>query len=172
MKRVKAVSDSPRAAFLAASAATDYDDFVIRVRRKDARTVSVNVDASPAGRMLMTPEDATTIGKRLAQLLFPGKAFHLFAESVAAVLARPNRGLRIRLGMDASLLDLPWEYLYRPDCLGQGISGFLLLDPSISMVRHAADERIRIQPRRSLAARFCGHAVGGEQGRLGRVERV
>jgi len=180
MKRVKAVSNSPRCSVSSASAATDYDDFVIRARRKDARTVSVSVDASPAGRMakpqtvsfpqkeaaqlrtsflasfagpkvqsgrmLLTPDDATTIGKRLAQVLFPGKAFQLFAESVAAVVARPNRGLRIRLAMDASLFDLPWEYVYRPDRLGHGISGFLLLDPSISMVRHAADERIRIQP--------------------------
>lgn len=180
MKRAPAARDAATARFSTPSAATDYDDFVIRARRTDARTVSVSVEASPAGRMtktqkisfpqkevtqlrtsflasfagpkiqsgrmLLTPDDATVIGKRLAQVLFPGKAFQLFAESVAAVVARPNRGLRIRLAMDASLLDLPWEYVYRPDRIGTGVSGFLLLDPSISMVRHAADDRIRIQP--------------------------
>jgi hypothetical protein len=98
--------------------------------------------------MMLTQAEATTIGKRLAQVLFPGEVFQLFAESLAAVLTtRPHRGLRIRLAIDESLLDLPWEYVYRPDRLQKdGMSGFLLLDPSISMVRHAADGRIQIEP--------------------------
>lgn len=103
--------------------------------------------ASQTGRTLLTQAEATTIGKRLARVLFPGKVFQMFAESLAAVLTRSNWGLRIRLAMDESLLDLPWEYVYRPDRLQQdGMSGFLLLDPSISMVRHAADDRIQIKP--------------------------
>lgn len=61
-------------------------------------------------------------------------------------MSRPHRGLRIRLATDPSLSDLPWEYVYRPDLTGGGISGFLLLDPSISLVRHAADARIRLRP--------------------------
>jgi len=163
-----------------ASSITDYEDFVIVAQRTDPRTVSVTVDASPAGRMakaqkislplkeaaelrgsflasfagsgtqtgrmMLTQAEATTIGKRLARVLFPGEVFQLFSESLAAVLTRSNRGLRIRLAMDESLLDLPWEYVYRPDRLQQdGMSGFLLLDPSISMVRHAADGRIQIE---------------------------
>jgi hypothetical protein len=165
----------------ATSSIIDYEDFVIFAQRTNARTVSVTVDASPAGRMakaqkisfpakeaaelcgsflasftgsdiqtgqmLLTQVKATAIGKRLAQVLFPRKVFHLFAESLSAVLTRSIRGLRIRLKMDESLLDLPWEYVYRPDRLQQnGMSGFLLLDPSISMVRHAADGRIQIEP--------------------------
>ena len=99
------------------------------------------------GRMMITQAEATTIGKQLARVLFPSEVFRLFAESLAAVLARSRWGLRIRLAMDESLLDLPWEYVYRPDRMQQdGMSGFLLLDPSISMVRHPADRRIEIEP--------------------------
>lgn len=142
------------------------------MRRLDARSVSVTVDASPAGRtknaqkvaflaneadklrrsflkgsgrMLITRREATVVGKRLARVLFPGEVFPLFAESLASVLSA-DRGLRIRLAMDPSLLDLPWEYVYRPDRQQEGMSGFLLLDPTISMVRHAVDPRIHIEP--------------------------
>jgi hypothetical protein len=98
------------------------------------------------GRMMLTQAEATAIGKRLARVLFPGEVFRLLAESLAAV-ARSNLGLRIRLGLEESLLDLPWEYVYRPDRLQHdGMSGFLLLDPLISMVRHADEGRIYIEP--------------------------
>ena len=100
-----------------------------------------------AGRMMLTQADATTIGKRLASVLFPGAVASHFAESLAVVLARPRCGLRIRLALEGSLLDLPWEYVYRPDRLHEdGISGFLLLDPSLSMVRHAADPGLHVTP--------------------------
>jgi hypothetical protein len=160
---------------------TEYEDFVIVAKRTNAASVSVRVEASPAGRlgrgvsiafpeveareladsfysgtvgarggsgrMMITQSDATTIGQRLARVLFPGAVATRFAESLAAVLARPRTGLRIRLVMDASLIDLPWEYVYRPDRAGQsGLSGFLLLDPSISLVRHAADPAVRVTP--------------------------
>jgi len=51
MKRVKAAGDTPHVSISVASAATEYDDFVIRARRKNGRMVSVSVEASPAGRM-------------------------------------------------------------------------------------------------------------------------
>lgn len=156
----------------AATSAADYEDFVISASQLNARTVSVAVDASPAGRtakarevsfsaveaeelyrsfytadgrMNITRAEAILIGKRLARVLFPGEIFPLFAESLATV-SRAKRGLRIRLIMDAALLDLPWEYVYRPDREQDGMSGFLLLDPALSMVRHAADPKIRIEP--------------------------
>ena len=38
--------------------------------------------------------------------------------------------------LDASLVDLPWEFLYRPElAVGEARSGFLLLDPFFSIVR-------------------------------------
>ena len=143
MGQVRRLGDTKQGTVSAVSSITDYEDFVIFAERTDARTVSVTVDASPAGRMAkaqkvslplkeaaevrgsflasfsgsgvqtgrmrLTQAEATTIGKRLAAVLFPGEIFQLFAESLAAVLTRSNRGLRIRLAMDESLLDLPWE---------------------------------------------------------------
>jgi len=73
--------------------------------------------------------------------------FRLLAESMAKVGNRPGRGLRVRLDLDPSLIDLPWEYLYRPDRAdAEGTSGFLLMDPALSLVRMAASKRVTIQP--------------------------
>jgi hypothetical protein len=164
------------------SGVTHYEDFVINVRRINARSVSVTVGASPArkpmkavkvsfpekeaadlrssfltgltasktssgsGQMLITQAGATDIGKRLAKVLFPPNVFKLCAERLSVLAAKPGQGLRIRLVMDEPLIDLPWEYVYRPDRLeNDGLSGFVLLDPLISMVRHAADDRINIE---------------------------
>jgi hypothetical protein len=99
------------------------------------------------GRMMITSEEASVIGKRLAEVLFPKEVFRLFATSLAFVAG--GAGLRIRLSMDPSLLDLPWEYVSRPDRRGKGaghVSDFLMLDPSISMVRQAADASIALSP--------------------------
>ena len=97
--------------------------------------------------MMITPEEASAIGRRLAEVLFPKEVFRLFAASLALV-ARGS-GLRIRLSMDPSLLDLPWEYVSRPDRGASDaghLSDFLLLDPSISMVRQAADASLALSP--------------------------
>src|SRR5688572_26862226 len=110
----------------ATSAVGGYRDFVIGVRRLDARKVAVTVDASPAGRldrfvtvvfpekeatalrdsfvaslsgksiaggrMMITPAEASVIGNRLAQILFPGEVFGLFATSLSSVLAAASGG--------------------------------------------------------------------------------
>src|SRR5687767_14314527 len=157
-----------------------YRDFVIGVRRLDARKVAVTVDASPAGRLeklatvvypeteaaklrdsflasfagqrivggrpMLTSREAFEIGHRLREVLFPKEVWLLFAASLAAVV-RAGAGLRIRLSMDPPLMDLPWEYVCRPDrAATAGMSSFLLLDPSISMVRHAADASVKLSP--------------------------
>ena len=98
------------------------------------------------GRMLISGDEALAIGKRLAEVLFPAGVFRLFAASLAAVAGAG--GLRIRLAMDPSLMDLPWEYVARPDRRdAEGhVSDFLLLDPSISLVRQAADATIALAP--------------------------
>jgi hypothetical protein len=100
-----------------------------------------------AGRALITQDEATELGKRLSAVLLPPPVFRLLAESLARVVRTPGRGLRIRLSLDESLMDLPWEYVYRPDHLeSSGVSGFLLLEPKISMVREAANPRIALEP--------------------------
>lgn len=156
---------------------TAYEDVVIVARRSNAREIAVRIEASPAGRMTeavtvafpveegvelrtsffsgsvrggraeITIDEAVAIGTRLADVLFPKMVFRLFAESLGKVVGRPNTGLRIRLDMDTSLVDLPWEYVRRRDREDVGLmSGFLLLDPSISMVRQRSDPNIAIEP--------------------------
>jgi hypothetical protein len=93
--------------------------------------------------MLMSRDEAVVLGKRLAPLLFPSPVYALFGQSLGSA----GSGLRIRLALDESLVDLPWEYCYRPDRLtSDGLSGFLLLDPQISLVREAANPRISLDP--------------------------
>jgi CHAT domain len=99
------------------------------------------------GRMPITQAEATEFGKRLTAVLFPAPVFRALAQTLADVAQRPQGGLRIRLALDVSLIDLPWEYTYRPDRLDtEGVSGFLLLDPRISLVREAADPHIALKP--------------------------
>lgn len=100
-----------------------------------------------SGGMLIKQDEATTLGKRLAKVLLPPKVFRLLAESMSIVGTRPGGGLRVRLDLDPTLIDLPWEYLYRPDrANAEGTSGFLLMDPAFSLVRMAASKRIAIEP--------------------------
>ena len=90
---------------------------------------------------------ATRLGKRLTKVLLPAAIFQLLVQSLAQVARTPNHALRIRLAMDASLADLPWEYVYRPDHMtSQGLSGFLLLDPKISMLRESPNPRVTLEP--------------------------
>jgi hypothetical protein len=98
------------------------------------------------GRMLINVGEALAIGRRLADVLFARDVVALFAKSLAAVLER-RAGLRIRLAMDPALMDLPWEYVCRPDRRQDGgVSDFLLIDPAISLVRQAADASIKFPP--------------------------
>src|SRR5688572_9749230 len=115
--------------------------------QKIQESFCMHSQAGQPGRMKITAEEATELGKRLAVVLFPPPVFKLLTQSLAAMLQKPNAGLRIRLVLDESLVNLPWEYLYRPDRLNsEGISGFLLLDPAISLVRENANPNISIQP--------------------------
>jgi hypothetical protein len=158
---------------------SDYEDFVLLGRRKDAGSVEIRVYASPAepmpqavtvpfkaaeakkihasfysdpttanlGRALIDQNEAVILGKRLAAALFPEAVFERLAQSLAIVVRRPQGGLRIRLALDESLIDLPWEYVYRPDHMDRdGMSGFLLLDPKISLLREAPNPRMAIEP--------------------------
>ena len=52
----------------------------------------------------------------------------------------PDRGLRLRLRLPRSLAALPWEYVYVDRSGGgEGMDGFLALDPRIAIVRHETE---------------------------------
>ena len=193
--------------FSLASNITNYEDFVVYADRADARTVSVTVVASPAGRlakpqrilfpqkeaaelrrsfvsgitgsgiktgrMLMTQAEATAIGKRLARVLFPKQVFQMFAKSLAIVLTRPDRGLRIRLAMD----DSPRSPV--GICLSPGSSGtrrIVGFCTARSVDIHGAP-CVRPKPpdqadQRSPAPWLFRHIMGRQEGWLGNRERI
>lgn len=80
------------------------------------------------------------LGRTLGLLLLPesggsGSPRDLFAKSL--LLASQDGGLRLRLRLPPRLAELPWEYLYADRAgSGDGIDGFLALDPRIAIVRH------------------------------------
>jgi hypothetical protein len=132
-----------------------FVDFVIRAWREMAY-LQVMAHSTPAGNMRQpaavklgpfaaedyrirdwaTSAEAAALGRQLARLLFPDAVWRLFAESLRAIAGRKDIGLRLRLCLDDDLIDLPWEFLYRPDVQAPAArSGFLLLDGRISLVR-------------------------------------
>jgi HEAT repeat protein len=82
------------------------------------------------------------LGRELAQLLLPPKPVgvatglrELFIASLAQI--GPDRGLRLRLRLPPLLAALPWEYVYLDRAGGgEGMDGFLALDPRVAIVRH------------------------------------
>jgi hypothetical protein len=78
------------------------------------------------------------LGEQLGRLLLPPYARGLLQRSMAD---RAGNGLRLRLRLADELADFPWEYIYVPDARGERTSsGYLALDPDISIVRHEAVE--------------------------------
>lgn len=102
------------------------------------------------------------LGRQLAGWLLPagGSAGapgvrELFLRSLAK--AGPDTGLRLRLRLPPALAELPWEYIYldQPGG-GEGMDGFLALNPRIAIVRHEAlpQEVPAIQPGTSQALKI------------------
>jgi hypothetical protein len=133
-------------------------DFQIRAWRESSTHVQVLVHASPVGDLrkpvsvafdsndrasMQVPVEAhageaSEVGRRLARVVLPEPVYQQFVEAVRWLGGRPELGLRLRLCLDEELVDLPWEYLYRPDVLMEGVrSGFLLSDSRISLVRES-----------------------------------
>lgn len=82
------------------------------------------------------------LGRALALLLLPPRA-NGAANGVRELLAAslhtigPEDGLRLRLRLPPQLAALPWEYLYLERAGGgDGMDGFLALDPRVAIVRH------------------------------------
>jgi hypothetical protein len=139
----------------------EFFDFEIRAWQIDQNHAQVLVHSSPVGDLLRPIitridwerladflqlfSDSTQYkncdrkqiiegGLLLSEILFPTPIYKLFIRSYERV--GPENGLRIRLCVDEALIDLPWEYLYRPDTSDNtSLSGFLVLDSRISLVR-------------------------------------
>ena len=135
--------------------AVRFVDFAVRAWR-EGPYVQVIAHSTPAGAMrqpvavklgTFAPDDfrlaidaslaqAADVGRRLAQVVFPPAIWRLLGESLAGIGPRRELGLRLRLCMDDDLIDLPWEFLYRPDVEARAAqSGFLLTDGRISLTR-------------------------------------
>ena len=94
-------------------------------------------------------------GRQLAVLALPPPVYALLTQSLMHI--PPDNGLRIRLCLDKALVDLPWEYLYRPDAFGQELKNFLALDARISIVREAPRFTHKARPsRRRQRLLFAG----------------
>ena len=81
------------------------------------------------------------LGRTLAALLLPMDATdtspavrELLARSLATI--GPDKGLRLRLRMPGDLAVIPWEYVFVERAGGEGMNGFLALDPRFAIVRH------------------------------------
>jgi hypothetical protein len=138
-------------------------------------TVPVALDAPVAGqltaaldgleRRMLDPTSVIGLGEALADLLFPTDVRALLVTSLA-VLGR-DEGLRIRLRLDPELAELPWEFAWVEHQRGQrDATGFLALDPRISLVRHetvAGTVEVDPAPRdRRVVAALANPVVGDE----------
>jgi hypothetical protein len=98
----------------------------------------------------------TSLGEVLADLLLPTICRELLVRSLDRLPA--GSGLRLRLRLPLALAGLPWEYLYIQRAEGsRDATGFLALDPRLSITRHealpvAAEVDASPRPRRLLAA--------------------
>jgi hypothetical protein len=132
-----------------------FVDFSVRAWR-EGPYIQVMAHSTPAGAMRQPaavkvgkfvaddyrlPIDAplaqgADIGRELARIILPPEVWRLLAESLASIASRDDLGLRLRLCLDEDLIDLPWEFLYRPDVNAPAAqSGFLLTDGRISLTR-------------------------------------
>ena len=137
------------------SAPIRFVDFVIRAWR-EGKYLQVIAHTTPAGGMRQpvavkvgnfTSDDfhvpvdaklavAAAVGHELARFILPQDIWDLLRESMIIVAPKDDLGLRVRLCLDEELVDLPWEFLVRPDTeFPVSLSGFLLTDDRISLVR-------------------------------------
>jgi hypothetical protein len=142
---------------------TRFVDFQLRAWRSDDDRIQVVLHSSPAGdtpRPISVPSNASEldgfrgivdkywegpngthqqlieVGRRLWATLLPPAISNAFSRSLERLSS--GEGLRLRLCLDRSLVDLPLEFLYRFDEPNDSpLAGFITLDPRISLVRGA-----------------------------------
>jgi hypothetical protein len=172
-----------------------FIDFEIRARRADAKSIQVFVHSSPEGTLQrpittsfsearaeeLRPKYnggshpntvAVNTGRELSRALLPPQVYELLYRSVARAKMVGVRGLRLRLTLDPSLADLPWEFLYRPELpVGEARSGFLLLDPFFSIVRGAAQPGAHFSPVRAAQRLLFLGALHEQHGDIFEVEK-
>lgn len=146
----------PRRPAAPGSASLRFVDFSIRAWR-EGHSIAVMAHATPVGSMrapvfvrvgAFDPLDwrlrteaswtqAAALGRELARWLLPPPVWALFGDTLRALGVLPGTGVRLRLCLAEELIDLPWEYLYRPDvdAAESPRSGFLLMDERLSLVR-------------------------------------
>lgn len=125
---------------------------------KEMRTIppDLGTQLNKIEQRLLEMDDIIILGKALADLLLPDKTRGLFVRSLDKL--QKDQGLRLRLRLASALANIPWEYMYIQRAKGEkDTTGFLALDPRISIVRHeaipvAADIDIKPRPRRLLFA--------------------
>ena len=153
----------------------EFIDFEIRAWQADDETVAVLVHSSPLGEMRKpsmaacnvvalrpmvtsfrdkleargSPETAraetVSLGRALSAILLPRDVHALLRRSIERVPR--DAGVRLRLCLDESLIDLPWELLFDPDEPDDGqSSGFLALSARLSLVRGAQVQGRHLQP--------------------------
>ncbi len=112
------------------AAAVEYDDKVLQKALGELERRSLD-----RGGLI-------ALGRLLGLLLLPPKREGA-ATGVRELLdgslnkTGPDEGLRLRLRLPALLAAIPWEYLYVDRVGGgEGMDGFLALDPRIAVVRH------------------------------------
>jgi len=143
---------------------TKYNDFVIgidNIKSDDSgiKQFSVRVWESPAGesrvaeyvsiptslsrnlrsleKRISEVRDIIELGEKIADILLPEQARKLLIHSLHGL--QPEVGLRLRLKLEPSLANIPWEYVYIQDLTDEDkrdITGFCALNPKISIVRH------------------------------------
>jgi hypothetical protein len=109
-----------------------------------------------------SPEEA---GRQLAQVILPDPVRALLTRSLDYA-AGEGVGLRLRLCLDQDLVALPWELLYCDESSdNEALSGFLLLDPSVStrlsLVREAPTKPHKAPPAGQERMVFAGSLWSG-----------
>ena len=166
-----------------------FSDFQIRAWQIDEAHARVMVQSSPVGDMRRpltvscrseslrrvaggklgsmwlaepgTRQRAIQYGQGLASVLLPRPVLALLDSSLERL--PPEGGLRLRLCLDKLLVDLPWEFLCRPDAPdGDSLAGFLALDPRISLVREAPTTSVRLLPSTEAQRLVFAAAVAGK----------
>lgn len=95
-------------------------------------------------------QQAIRMGRQLSEIILPPPVLSLLLSSLEHISS--DTGLRLRLCLDNSLIDLPWEFLYRPDMHAgekpdqKALSGFLALHPRISFVRLSPTTSLKLEP--------------------------